>query len=45
MAAVHPFGAFVGCQFKRIRCVHRIKVKNVCGTFLISSMFFFFNDL
>jgi len=26
MAAAHPFGAFVGCQFKRIRCVRRIKV-------------------
>jgi len=26
MAAAHPFGAFIGCRFKRIRCVHRIKV-------------------
>jgi len=26
MAAVHPFGAFIGCQLKRIRCAHRIKV-------------------
>jgi len=25
MAAAHPFGAFVGCRFKRIGCVHRIK--------------------
>jgi len=29
MAAAHPFGAFIGCQFKRIRCVRQIKV-NVC---------------
>jgi len=27
MAAAHPFGAFVGCRFKRIGCVRRIKVK------------------
>ena len=27
MAAVHPFGAFAGCRFKRIGCVHQIKVK------------------
>jgi len=37
MAAAHPFGAFVGCRFKRIRCVSRINVKResvcvcVCG--------------
>jgi len=27
MAAAHPFVAFVGCRFKRIGCVRRIKVK------------------
>ena len=27
MAAAHPFDAFVGCRFKRIGCVRRIKVK------------------
>jgi len=27
MAAAHPFGAFVGCRFKRIGCVRRIKVE------------------
>jgi len=32
MATAHPFGAFVGCRFKRIGCVHRIKV-NVAFTF------------
>jgi len=26
MATAHPFGAFVGCRFKRIGCVRRIKV-------------------
>jgi len=28
MAAAHPFGAVVGCRFKRIGCVRRIKVNN-----------------
>ena len=27
MAAAHPFGVFVGCRFKRIGCIRRIKVK------------------
>jgi len=27
MAAAHPFGAFIGCRFRRIGCVRRIKVK------------------
>jgi hypothetical protein len=29
MAAAHPFGAFIGCRFKRIGCVRQIKVKEV----------------
>ena len=33
MAAAHPFGAFVGCRFKRIGCVCRIKVKIACLAF------------
>ena len=28
MAAAHPFGAFVGCRFKRIGCICRIKVNS-----------------
>jgi len=30
MAAAHPFGAFVGCRFKRIGCVRQIKVNFTC---------------
>ena len=26
MAAAHPFGAFIGCRCKRIRCIRWIKV-------------------
>jgi len=27
MTAAHPFGAFVGCRFKRIGCIRQIKFK------------------
>ena len=30
MAAAHPFGAFVGCQYKRIGCICQIKAKQDC---------------
>jgi hypothetical protein len=35
MAAVHQYGAFVRCQFKRIWCVSRIKVNTGFHTTLL----------
>jgi len=38
MATAHPFGAFVGCRFKRIAYIHQIKVNIIfcCVCFLAS---------
>jgi len=38
MAAAHPFGAFVGCRFKRIECVCQIKV-NLVVTYCIDMVY------
>ena len=39
MAAAHPFGAFIGCRFKRIGCVRQIKVKGIVLYFWSSSRY------